>query len=451
MPLPPRTPQPAPNPTAMKKILLLLCLTLPAIAHSLPPQDSIRELLRRDPSLLGGSSALYRPAVQRQTPPPEGFEPFHIEHLGRHGSRLHISPTLAVRMRDLLDSIGQAGALRPKGERLLADLRILCRKMYRRYGDLSELGREQQRGIARRMFANFSEVFTGDATVTAFSTVVPRSSASMGAFAEQLKGCNPRLRISLNTSCAYDPFLRFNLGEEFRSYLKSSAWRTDYEAYAASLLDAARLLRSLMTEPAAAALGEPRTFMIELFSLAVSLPNGGFDFSFYDYFTEEELFALWRVANLREYLLKMNSAPGRGLPLIMAKPLADHMLRSAQAAVDGASDCAVLRFGHGEATMPLSAILEIEGLEVQEPDPAKVYLAWQDFNGNPMAANIQWILYRNAQGRILVKVLFNEREAALPLGHPGPYYDWDAFRSYYEAKLAGMPDLKPLPEVEAGY
>jgi len=438
----------------MKKIqlLLCLCLSLPAGAHSLSPQDSIRELLRRDPALLSGSSAPYRPAAQRQTPPPEGFEPFHIEHLGRHGSRLHISPTLAVHMRDLLDSIRRADALRPKGERLLADLRVFCERMYRRYGDLTELGREQQRGIARRMFANFPEVLGGSGAVTALSTMVPRSSVSMGTFVEELKGCNPQLRISLDTSHSFDTFLRFNLGGAYRRFLKSTSWRDDYDAYAASLLDATRLLGTLMEKKAAAALPDPRAFMIGLYSLAVSLPNTDFGFSFYDYFTEEELFALWRVANLREYLLKMNSAPGRGLPLIMAKPLAEHMLRSAQAAVDGAAACAVLRFGHGEDTMPLSAILEIEGLEVQEPDPAKVYLAWQDFNGNPMAANIQWILYRNAEGRILVKVLFNEREVALPLDpSQGPYYDWEEFRRYYEAKLSQMPDLKPLPEVETGY
>ena len=96
-------------------------------------------------------------------------------------------------------------------------------------------------------------------------------------------------------------------------------------------------------------------------------------------------------------------------------------------------------------------ILEIEGKQVREPDPDKIYLAWQDFDGNPMAGNIQWILYRNAAGRVLVKVLFNEREVALPLTSvSGPYYDWQEFERYYRAKIDRMPDLPPLPEVETG-
>ena len=41
--------------------------------------------------------------------------------------------------------------------------------------------------------------------------------------------------------------------------------------------------------------------MAVLYSLAAITPDTEFGLSFYDYFTEEERFALWRVANLREY------------------------------------------------------------------------------------------------------------------------------------------------------
>ena len=92
--------------------------------------------------------------------------------------------------------------------------------------------------------------------------------------------------------------------------------------------------------------------MAVLYSLAAITPDTEFGLSFYDYFTEEERFALWRVASLREYLPKMNSAPSRGLSIDMAKPLMRQLLGSAQEAVDGGEVCAALRFGHGEDTMP---------------------------------------------------------------------------------------------------
>lgn len=75
--------------------------------------------------------------------------------------------------------------------------------------------------------------------------------------------------------------------------------------------------------------------MAVLYSLAAITPDTEFGLSFYDYFTEEERFALWRVASLREYLPKMNSAPSRGLSIDMAKPLMRQLLGSAQEAVDG--------------------------------------------------------------------------------------------------------------------
>ena len=94
--------------------------------------------------------------------------------------------------------------------------------------------------------------------------------------------------------------------------------------------------------------------MAVLYSLAAITPDTEFGLSFYDYFTEEERFALWRVANLREYLPKMNSAPSRGL------------------SIDGGEVCAALRFGHGEDTMPLSVILEVAAPYYDREDSAPI-------------------------------------------------------------------------------
>lgn len=112
--------------------------------------------------------------------------------------------------------------------------------------------------------------------------------------------------------------------------------------------------------------------MAVLYSLAAITPDTEFGLSFYDYFTEEERFALWRVANLREYLPKMNSAPSRGLSIDMAKPLMRQLLGSAQEAVDGGEVCAALRFGHGEDTMPLSVILEVADPYYDREDSAPI-------------------------------------------------------------------------------
>ena len=153
---------------------------------------------------------------------------------------------------------------------------------------------------------------------------------------------------------------------------------------------------------------------------------------------------MWSANNLSQYLRKANSIPGKGLPVAIAKPLLKDMLATSQAAIDGNGVEANLRFAHGENTIPLLALLGIENAAVVEADPEKVTEVWQDFKYNPMATNIQWILYKNTDGKILVKVLFNEQETKLPIDSEyAPYYDWKLFQKYCEKQMAKYPDTTP--------
>lgn len=141
----------------------------------------------------------------------------------------------------------------------------------------------------------------------------------------------------------------------------------------------------------------------------------GLDVSLYDVFTDDEIFALWRLQNLSQYLRKGPSAIAGELAASIAKPLLRDMLACAEEAVAGGSVVADLRFGHGEGLMPLAALMRLEGACGVESDPEKVENVWNDFRITPMAGNIQLIFYRNAKGRVLVKFLLNEREVTVPV------------------------------------
>ena len=46
----------------------------------------------------------------------------------------------------------------------------------------------------------------------------------------------------------------------------------------------------------------------------------------------------------------------------------------------------------------------------------------------PMAANLQIVLYRNKQGKVLVRSLINENDATLPIKcSTAPFYPWSEF------------------------
>lgn len=58
-----------------------------------------------------------------QTPSPEGYKPFHIEHYGRHGSRWHIGAGMYKTPISILEVAERNGKLTERGAEVLSQLR----------------------------------------------------------------------------------------------------------------------------------------------------------------------------------------------------------------------------------------------------------------------------------------------------------------------------------------
>ncbi len=119
---------------------------------------------------------------------PEGYVPFHIEHYGRHGSRWIIDEGRYQYPVDVLEMAQRRGVLTERGAEVLAELKGWREAVRGRDGELTELGAEQHRGIARRMARNFPTVFAPDTRLDARSTVVIRCILSMLNEVEERKG-----------------------------------------------------------------------------------------------------------------------------------------------------------------------------------------------------------------------------------------------------------------------
>lgn len=78
---------------------------------------------------------------------------------------------------------------------------------------------------------------------------------------------------------------------------------------------------------------------------------------------------------------------------------------------------AVLRFAHAEIIIPLATSLELH--EMMQPLPLHQTYNYSNSSWrgevlvSPMAANLQWDIYQNAQGITLVKMLYNEKRPCL--------------------------------------
>ena len=380
--------------------------------------------------------------LPKLTPAPEGYEPFHIDHYGRHGSRWLTNAKTYERPLKQLTKAKLAGMLNLQGELLLRQLTLVNETSQQRVGDLSDEGAEQHQQIAERMFRNFPEVFQGNARIDAKSTVIIRCILSMQNETMRLRSLNPELNIHTDASYHDMYYMGWGYGEDtLANDLRKSVDPISNEMYD-QYLHPERFIAQLVNDTAwAAANLNGRQLMRDVFDIAGSLQGHHWfnDMSLYHYFNNNEIFELWRLKNIYWYIHWANAPQnGNRMPFIERALLRD-MIQQAGAAIATGERGANLRFGHETCVLPLACLMEIDDVNYSCDDLNTLHEHWQDFNIIPKACNIQMVFYRpkgstgNSQTDVLVKVLFNEHEATLPVKPvTGPYYRWSDLHQYYE-------------------
>ena len=384
------------------------------------------------------------------TAAPAGYEPFYIDHYGRHGSRWLTNSRYYERPCQELTKAKEAGMLNLQGELLLRQLSKVNETSLNRAGDLSDEGALQHQEIAQRMFDNFPNVFAGDARIDARSTVIIRCILSMQNETMRLRSLNPDLRITTDASYHDMYYMGWGYGEDtLANDLRKSVDHISNEMYDKHL-DPKRFMSQLVNDTAwAAANMNGRQLMRDVFDVAGSLQGHNYfdDINLYHYFSSSEIFELWRLKNIYWYIHWANAPQnGNRMPFIERALLRD-MIEKADNAIATGECGASLRFGHETCVLPLACLMELDSVNYSCDDLETLHEHWQDYNTIPKACNIQMIFYRpvgtqgNPADDILVKVLLNEHEAILPVkAVNGPYYRWSDLRRYYDRKLATVID-----------
>lgn len=409
---------------------LSLLLSAGATAQTTPAQIAAR------PERSAGiyHSYEYQPAAA--APVPEGFEPFYISHYGRHGSRYHLSEKTYTEPLDALRCLDEAGVLTPEGRAALAKAEALAADARLRYGDLSSRGVQEHRAIAGRMFEAWPQVFTSadgrEIFVESRSTTVPRVILSMAAFSERLKELNPSITASRDASERYMDYL----ANRYDGAVPRNAVYKTADSLLRTRLQPDRFMRRIIRGEHAGCVDDPLKFMQQMFMLAsIAQDVDELGISFYDLFTDEELYALWEAENAKRYLLMGPSARYGDAVVASARPLLRNIVETAQRVIDGEQHAAAtLRFGHDVYITPLLALMGVEGASARVENIDDVASVWSVEKVSPMAANLQLVFFRNpSTGEVRVRVLHNERDAKLPL-EGGPYYPWTDLKTYLERK-----------------
>jgi len=180
----------------------------------------------------------------------------------------------------------------------------------------------------------------------------------------------------------------------------------------------------------------------ELYIIAPGLKNeAAVDFSPYMPLAQAKVFAY--LQDVDDFYNKGPSATEYGnLTWNMAQGLLKDFFDEASNIASGdTTRAARLRFSHAENLIPFITAMGIEGAVTQIPK-AQTYSydnnPWRGETVSPMATNVQWDVYKNTAGTVIVKMLFNEKEvdfktacASARYGSSAHYYDFAKLKACY--------------------
>lgn len=429
----------------MYKILLSVLL-FSLFSSAVKAQDA-KEEIKNNVCLSASNYLAYPgPCQKKLTPAPKGYRPFYISHYGRHGSRYLLEPDdydVPVKVLARADSLGK---LTPLGKDVLRRVIMLRDEAEGRLGELTELGAEQHRQIARRMYERFPEVFSGDVVVDAKSTVVIRCILSMENEMQQLLMMNPKLTVRHDASM-HDMYYMNQSDPALYAQKMPRRAEVAWKEYCSRRVNPERLMLSLFNDSSYVKYEvDAADLNYKLFSLASNLQSSELrhKITLYDIFTNDELYANWQMENTWWYINYGPSPLNGATQPFSQRNLLRNIIHQADSCMALDKPGATLRFGHETMVLPLTCLLGINGYDRQTASLDSLESnGWINYKVFPMAANIQLVFYRRSpkDADVLVKVLLNENEAMLPLpADKAPYYRWSDFKKYYLDKLAAYKE-----------
>ncbi len=388
-------------------------------------------------SKIGAEYYMYEFDDVKMTPAPKGYKPVYISHIGRHGARYAIGDHVYERLKELFTKAKANGKLTPAGEDLLHKYEKLYPQVAFRGGDLTKAGQEQLRRIASVMYHSFPEVFRGKTHAEILSTPIPRVMMSMVSFVDELRGLDRDFDFNVDASYAFYPIMEPNktgspvkvkvpLPEAVeKSKAEFKAARIDDESFCSRYFNDIDFIKT-----------EYGTwnFETDLRNVIVDLQCFDNDMkdSFEGIFTFDELFNIWEVWNYNGYVYMGRTPLSDNRNCFNNATILKDMIERAERDLQSGKTQLNLKFSHDTAILPLVSFMKLNnfGAVINNPDEVKDF--WRSFD-IPMATNLQLIFYRSRRSpEILVKVLYNGREASLPFDEAFPsFYSWTDFKEYY--------------------
>lgn len=418
----------------MRKFILSIFITF---SFSLAFSQSVKQEVYADKNKMCNNHLRYQDPKEKYTTAPKGYKPVYISHYGRHGSRYHWTADDYQYFYNIFKNAEKAGVLTDLGKSAAQRIYRLYNDAALRAGDLTQTGREQHAGIAKRMVNNFPEIFDGNAKIDVKASQSQRCIMSMDAFLLQIKTMCPKVEITAETSKRIMEYICYAPWDTVQKYMNDTLWTNNYETFHQKHVNPDRMMKAIFSDSSYVAQNiDAVHFMRKLHEIHGTMQGvDDLDFDFADLFTDDELYGCWLVQNAWWYGSYGKCPLTRGNGAKLGKYLLTQILDDADYALDNNIQ-ATLRFGHDTGILPLVSLMQLEGCNANITDLEQLSENWCDFKIIPMAANFQMIFYKSKKSNtILVKVLLNEKEVDLPItpknNDIAPYYNWNDVEAYY--------------------
>ncbi len=362
---------------------------------------------------------------------PDSLTPVYISHVGRHGARFPSSAKNSLAMRAALLKADSIGTITSLGQELLRITNLVISASDGRWGALDSLGMAEQRGIASRMVMNFPELFASGGKINAISSYSPRAMMSMYSFTHQMDRLNNKFEFTTTTGRQNSILMRpFDVDQDYLDFRKSNEWKPAYDLHIAQTCPTTAIRRVLGEKYPFADKTQERDLALTEYYVIAGLSAMGISYDPLKLFTIEEYNALWSCFNMRQYLQRTATTIST-VPADIAGPLVLNIVTGIEGIIEGNNSAvADLRFGHAETLMPLASLLRLPGCYYLTNYFDTVGLHWRDFDVVPMAANIQFILFKTDSGHCYLRTDYNERPVKLIPNDERIYLPWSEARDY---------------------
>ena len=444
-----------------KSIIVSLALLIPLTlcAEITKKEDINKDNLYK----FRGSMTQYEDPGVTYSKAPKGFKPFYMSHYGRHGSRYLLNTPQYNDPYTILQQADDKGVLTDFGKDVLKRIEIMAKDADGHLGDLTIVGQQQHRGIARRMVRNYPEIFNKNTTIVARSTTSHRVMASMTAAMMEFSSILPKMNIDYNCS----DFDRGYMNSEDRAInsAKNSRERNAaVNAFNAKHNNPERLMCALFTDTtfitryqrtsssgSVSVSDRSDDLYTKIYDIAANMGSHsylGFDLD--DVFTYDEWYDCWLQNNLYWFSVSGYHDLTQNIVPYGHATLLQDFLDKADIALANGTPAANLRYGHDTALYPLLCLMEVNDCEFAPKDIEDLATKWVNYDIVHMASNLQLIFFKDKNGKILVRALLDEKEAKLPTecykdakGNEYPYfYEWDKLEKYYRDILAKWDKIK---------